>query len=83
MLVAAMNPCPCGYYPDISRCRCTPNQVRSYLGRISHAFLDRIDIIIEAEKIDFDDNIYNDIDVQSSADILKMIFCVFIISIRK
>ena len=72
MLVAAMNPCPCGYYPDISRCRCTPNQVRSYLGRISHAFLDRIDIIIEAEKIDFDDNIYNDIDVQSSADILKM-----------
>lgn len=72
MLVAAMNPCPCGYYPDISRCRCTPNQVRSYLGRISHAFLDRIDIIIEAEKIDFDVIFYNDIDVQSSADILKM-----------
>lgn len=67
MLVAAMNPCPCGYYPDAARCRCTPEQVRSYLGRISHAFLDRIDIIIEAETVAFNDNLYNDTYEHSSA----------------
>ncbi len=60
MLVAAMNPCPCGYYPDSSRCRCTPEQVRAYLGRISHAFLDRIDIIIEADLVDYDEGFCGD-----------------------
>lgn len=51
ILIAAMNPCPCGYYPDMARCRCTPEQIRKYLGKISHALLDRIDIIVEAESI--------------------------------
>lgn len=53
MLIAAMNPCPCGYYPDIEKCRCTQDKIKKYLGKISHAFLDRIDIIIEAEAIDY------------------------------
>lgn len=60
MLVAAMNPCPCGYYPDIAKCRCTPEKIRRYLGKISHAFLDRIDIVIEAEAV-----AYNNIDAFS------------------
>jgi magnesium chelatase family protein len=47
-LVAAMNPCPCGHLGDDSgRCRCTPEQVQRYRGRISGALLDRIDIQIE------------------------------------
>ena len=47
-LVAAMNPCPCGHLGDGSeRCRCTPEQVRRYRGRVSGALLDRIDIQIE------------------------------------
>ncbi len=41
MLVGAMNPCPCGFYPDMGRCRCTPYEVRRYLGRISGPILDR------------------------------------------
>ncbi|MCI9078668.1 MAG: YifB family Mg chelatase-like AAA ATPase [Lachnospiraceae bacterium] len=47
MLVAAMNPCRCGYFPDRRRCTCTPLQVKNYLGRISTPLLDRIDICAE------------------------------------
>ncbi|WP_297526754.1 YifB family Mg chelatase-like AAA ATPase [Thiohalobacter sp.] len=44
-LVAAMNPCPCGYHGDPSgRCHCTPDQIRRYRGRISGPLLDRIDL---------------------------------------
>lgn len=47
-LVAAMNPCPCGYLGDPSgRCRCTPEQVARYRGRLSGPLLDRIDLHIE------------------------------------
>ena len=50
LLACAMNPCRCGYYPDLVRCRCTPVQRRSYLGRISGPFLDRIDIGVEVPR---------------------------------
>lgn len=53
MLVGAMNPCPCGNYPDMSKCRCTPSQIQMYLGRISRPFLDRIDLCVEAPRIGF------------------------------
>ncbi len=52
MLVCAMNPCPCGYYPDRNRCRCTEIQVKRYLGRISGPILDRIDLCAELEPVD-------------------------------
>ncbi|MFM8551258.1 MAG: YifB family Mg chelatase-like AAA ATPase [Nitrospiraceae bacterium] len=45
MLVAAMNPCPCGYYGDSTKeCRCTPNQIRMYRTRLSGPLMDRLDI---------------------------------------
>lgn len=47
VLVAATNPCKCGYYPDRSKCNCNIIQVRNYLGRISKPILDRIDICVE------------------------------------
>lgn len=53
MLVAAMNPCPCGYFPDRGRCRCTPSEVSRYLGRVSGPILDRIDICTEVERVEF------------------------------
>ncbi len=52
MLLAAMNPCKCGYYPDRSRCNCTNEQVRKYLGKISRPLLDRIDIFVEVPRIE-------------------------------
>lgn len=55
MLVCAMNPCPCGYYPDRNKCRCTFHEVRRYLGRISGPILDRMDICVEAQPMDFQD----------------------------
>lgn len=53
MLVASMNPCPCGYYPDLNRCRCTPEKVRRYVERLSGPIIDRIDICIEAPKMKY------------------------------
>lgn len=53
--VVPMNPCPCGFYPDMGRCRCTPYEVRRYLGRISGPILDRMDICVEAVPMEFHD----------------------------
>jgi magnesium chelatase family protein len=56
MLVAAMNPCPCGYYGDQARvCRCAPQQIRQYQARISGPLLDRIDIHIEVPSVRYKD----------------------------
>lgn len=55
MLVCAMNPCPCGYYPDKNRCNCSETDIRRYLGRISGPILDRIDIVTEATPVTIQD----------------------------
>lgn len=55
MLVAASNPCPCGYYPDINKCICTEYQIQNYLGKLSRPFLDRIDICTEVSRIEYSD----------------------------
>ncbi|MBQ8803420.1 MAG: YifB family Mg chelatase-like AAA ATPase [Tyzzerella sp.] len=55
IMVAAMNPCPCGNYPDLNKCNCTTAQIQSYLGRISQPFLDRIDICVEVERVPYED----------------------------
>jgi len=54
MLVAAMNPCPCGYFgTDARRCKCTPGQIERYLSKISGPLVDRIDIHIDAPATSF------------------------------
>lgn len=53
MLVAAMNPCSCGHYPDRNKCNCSINMVKRYLGRISQPLLDRFDICIEALQMNY------------------------------
>jgi magnesium chelatase family protein len=47
--LAAMNPCPCGYFPDLQRCRCGEAVARRYLGRLSGPFLDRMDLQVALE----------------------------------
>jgi len=54
MLVAAMNPCPCGYFgSDTRQCKCTPGQIRRYLSKVSGPLVDRIDIHIDVPAIGF------------------------------
>jgi magnesium chelatase family protein len=68
-LVAAMNPCPCGYLGHYNgKCRCTPDQVSRYRGKISGPLLDRIDIQIEVPAVPQED-LLKQADGESSADI--------------
>ncbi len=54
MLVASMNPCPCGYYTHPEKeCTCTPQAIRKYVSRISGPLLDRIDIQLEVQPVSF------------------------------
>lgn len=51
VLVAAMNACGCGNFPDREKCTCTPRQIRQHLGKISRPLLDRVDLTIEVPKV--------------------------------
>ncbi|MCR4739614.1 MAG: YifB family Mg chelatase-like AAA ATPase [Lachnospiraceae bacterium] len=55
MLVGAMNPCPCGMYPDRNRCTCSKASIDRYLNRLSRPLLDRIDICLSVNRLGFDD----------------------------
>jgi magnesium chelatase family protein len=73
MLVAAMNPCPCGYYGDPTReCRCTPAIIQRYLGKISGPLLDRIDIQIEVPAVPYKELRAGEV-AESSADMLARV----------
>ncbi len=54
MLIAAMNPCPCGNYPDTNRCSCKDYEIKQYLHKISQPLLDRIDLCIEVSKVSYE-----------------------------
>ena len=56
MLVASMNPCPCGYHHHPTHtCVCTPGQIQRYMNKISGPLMDRIDIQVEVESVPFED----------------------------
>lgn len=53
MVVAAMNVCPCGFFPDRSRCNCSQNQIKRYFGKLSQPLLDRIDLSVELQPLEY------------------------------
>ncbi|NWN98630.1 MAG: YifB family Mg chelatase-like AAA ATPase [Bacillus sp. (in: Bacteria)] len=61
MLIASMNPCPCGHYGTDSghECTCTPYEIRRYSNKISGPLMDRIDIIVETSSVEYKDLISN------------------------
>ena len=75
MLIAAMNPCPCGYYnhPE-KQCVCSPGSVQKYLNRISGPLLDRIDIHIEVVPVPFEE-LSKNVVVESSHTIRERVIC--------
>ncbi len=73
LVVAAMNPCPCGYYGHPTHpCRCTPGQVARYLNRVSGPLLDRLDLHIEVAPVEFA-HISSGRRAESSAEIKKRV----------
>ncbi len=55
VLIAAMNPCPCGFYGDpVKACTCTPSKISHYQSRISGPLMDRIDIHLDVPRVDYD-----------------------------
>ena len=72
MLVAAMNPCPCGYFPDRKKCTCSDSMINRYMSKISGPLLDRIDIQIQIEKVS-PLELNKNFKAESSADIRKRV----------
>jgi len=70
MLIASMNPCPCGNFGSKKReCKCTQSAIQKYLGKISGPLLDRIDLHVEVDDVSYDDLTAKDKTEESSADI--------------
>ena len=73
MLVASMNPCPCGYHNDPTHtCVCSPGQIQRYMNRISGPLLDRIDVQVEIQPVPFK-KLSEAAPGESSADIRKRV----------
>lgn len=72
MLVASMNPCPCGFYGSDKECHCTEDSIKKYLGKISGPLLDRIDIQVEVSSVKYE-NLNSDKNEESSAEIQKRV----------
>ena len=73
MLIASMNPCPCGHYGSRDgECRCTPAQIHKYLGKLSGPLMDRIDLHVEVDNISYSD-LKIKADEETSAEIKKRV----------
>jgi magnesium chelatase family protein len=74
MLVASMNPCPCGYFTHPEKeCVCPPVSVQKYLNKISGPLMDRIDLHVEVEPVNFDTMSSDDREIENSETIRKRV----------
>lgn len=73
ILIASMNPCPCGNYGSKKiECRCTPAQIHKYLSKLSGPIMDRIDLHVEVDSVTYDD-LNSQTESESSAEIKKRV----------
>lgn len=72
LLLASMNPCNCGYYPDMQKCHCTPRTLQRYAQKVSQPLIDRIDICVEAPMVTYTELIKKG-NNESSASIQKRV----------
>ena len=73
LLFAAMNPCNCGYYPDMNKCRCSDAGLRRYFDRVSQPLLDRMDICVEAPALSYEELTGKGAKGESSQEIQKRV----------
>lgn len=74
IVIAAMNPCPCGYYgSNLKECQCTPGQIKRYLSKISGPLLDRIDLLVEVPALKYND-LTNKLPTESTKQIRKRVY---------
>ncbi|CAN5304553.1 YifB family Mg chelatase-like AAA ATPase [soil metagenome] len=71
MLVASMNPCPCGYFGSKRECKCSPPQIQRYVGKISGPLMDRIDIHIDVPAVHFKELRGKDVPVGDSSEKIR------------
>ena len=74
MLIAAMNPCRCGYFPDMNKCHCNTRDISRYLNKISMPFIDRMDICVEAPRVAFEELTGKE-EGQTSSQIREEVIC--------
>ncbi|SHH07362.1 YifB family Mg chelatase-like AAA ATPase [Tepidibacter thalassicus] len=73
LLIASMNPCPCGYFGDATKeCKCSTSEVKRYLNKISGPLLDRFDLYVEVTSLNYDEFQKNE-DVENSSQVKKRI----------
>ena len=72
MLVGALNPCPCGMYPDMQKCHCSEKARKQYIGRLSRPLIDRMDICMQVNRPDSKSIIYKK-KGESSVDVRKRV----------
>ena len=68
MLVGALNPCPCGMYPDMKKCTCTENMRRRYIGKLSKPLVDRMDLCVQVLRPNSNEML-NSVKEESSLDV--------------
>ena len=73
LVAAAMNPCPCGNYPNLEQCRCTPGEIHRYLSKVSQPFLDRMDLCVETPKVSYRELMSDNQNVTSESILKKVI----------
>jgi magnesium chelatase family protein len=73
MLVASLNPCPCGFYGSTTReCKCSPAQIERYMSKLSGPMLDRIDLQLEVDSVSYDD-LTSKVESENSASIKERV----------